>query len=101
MDLNPVIEMIPVESSQLKAYGYNPDQEVLAIRFNGKDGREGSLYHYRNFGASEWAAFQDAPSKGSHFIRNVKPFPDRYPYARIDETPAADLESAQTEAAPE
>ena len=82
----PVIELIMVESSQLEAYGYDPATQTLAIRFKGHNGRRGSLYHYGNFSETEWAMFRDAESKGSHFIRKIKPHTDRYPYKRIDET---------------
>lgn len=83
----PQIQLEPVQSSQLEAYGYDRATGTLAIRFNGHAGKPGSLYHYRNFSETEWAAFRDAPSKGSHFIRHVKPHPDRYPYSRVIETP--------------
>lgn len=80
----PTIAMTPIESSQIEAYGYDHETSTLAVRFKGK-GKPGGLYHYRNVGATDWQAFQDAESKGSHFIRNIKPHPDRYPYQRVDE----------------
>ena len=87
-DQATAIELIPVESSQLAAFGWDPDTQTLAIRFHGRDGKPGSLYHYANFGETDHAALRDAESKGSHFIRAIKPHPDRYPCARILETPA-------------
>lgn len=91
----PAIPLTPVESSQLAAYGYDAATETLAIEFHGYGSKPGSLYHYRHFGASEWARFQDAKSKGSHFINNVKPFPGRYPYTRIERTAPADAAPAE------
>lgn len=82
------IELQPVDSSQIEAIGYDADTETLAVRFNGK-GRPGSLYHYRGVSLTEWHALQDAPSKGSYFIRNIKPHPDRYPFTRIQEPASA------------
>lgn len=82
------IAMQPAESSQLEAIGFDPATATLAVRFKGRGDKPGSLYHYANFGETEWAALQDAESKGSHFIRNIKPHADRYPFRRILETPA-------------
>lgn len=84
-DAAPAIDMQPVESSQIAAVGYDRDRGILAVRFNGKGGKPGGLYHYRNFGDTDWQALQDAESKGSHFIRSIKPHADRYPFERIDE----------------
>ena len=85
------IHLTPVESSQLSAYGYDAASQTLAIRFKGRGDQPGSLYHYHNFGETDWQAFQDAPSKGSHFIRNIKPHArrdgGRYPFQRIPEAP--------------
>lgn len=79
------IPLTPVTSSQLAAIGHDPATNTLAIRFNGKDGRIGSLYHYANVTAEQFEAFQAAESKGSHFIRNIKPATDKHPYTRIVE----------------
>lgn len=86
-DQVPAIELAPVESSQLAAVGYDAATATLAIRFNGKGDKPGSLYHYANFGETDWAALRDAESKGSHFIRQIKPHADRYPCVRIIEAP--------------
>lgn len=77
IDTNP-IELTPVESSRLQAIGYNPDTQTLAIQFS-----PASVYHYANFTAEDWAAFQAAESKGSHFIKNIQNAKDKYPYVKI------------------
>lgn len=108
MNEKRTIELTQVESSQLESYGYDAETGTLAVRFRGHGGKPGSLYHYRNVGASEWAAFNDASSKGSYFIRTIKPNPARYPYSRVEEAtpeptpePAADVQGDdQTQAAP-
>lgn len=82
---NGSIPLTPVTSSQLAAIGHDPDTNTLAIRFNGKDGKLGGLYHYSNFTAEQFEAFQAAESKGSHFIRTIKPNADKFPYTRINE----------------
>lgn len=85
--------MQPVESSQLVAIGHDPDTNTLAIRFYsgwGEKKRVGSLYHYSNFTAEDFAAFRDAESKGKHFGAHIKPFAEKYPYQKIeDAAPAA------------
>ena len=40
-DQAPAIELTPVESSQLAAFGWDADSQTLAIRFHGKDGKPG------------------------------------------------------------
>lgn len=85
----PTITMNPVEgSTQIAEEGHDPDTSTLRLRFHGFGGKPGSLYDYANFGATDYAAFRDAESKGSHFIRQVKPFADRYPCTRLIETAA-------------
>lgn len=85
----PTITMTPVEgSSQIAEEGHDPDTSTLRLRFHGFGGKPGSLYDYANFGATDYAVFRDAESKGSHFIRNIKPNADRYPCTRIIETAA-------------
>ena len=84
--MDKIIPLTNVESSQMEAIGHDPDTNTLAIRFKGYGGRPGSLYHYQNVTADDFAAFQSAESKGSHFIRNIKPATDRHPYSRIDES---------------
>ena len=81
----PIVPLTPVESSQLEAIGYDSETQTLAVRFKSKGSYPGSLYHYNNVSSEDWSAFQAADSKGSHFIRNIKRAPDRFPYQRIDE----------------
>lgn len=95
MSAHQNITLTPVESSQIEAIGYDYDSETLAIRFKGKEGKDGapakpgSLYHYAYVKPEEWAAFSGAESIGSHFYKHIKPYPDRHPYTRIPEAEAA------------
>lgn len=82
------ITMDSVESSQIDAIGYDAHSQTMAIRFKGKGDKPGSVYHYSNFTDEDWQTFSQAESIGSHFYRHIKPFPEKYPYTRI--------ESAQT-----
>jgi hypothetical protein len=80
------ITMIPVTSSQIAAIGHDPETNTLAIRFpTKKDGVSGSLYTYSNFTADDFAKFQAAESKGSYFIRTIKPAVEKWPYKKVVE----------------
>lgn len=82
--------MQPVESRQIAAIGHDADTNTLAIRFKNWKGVPTSLYHYQNFTAEDFAAFRDAESKDKFFALNIKAFPDRHPYTKIeDAAPAA------------
>jgi hypothetical protein len=76
-----LITMDSVESSQIAAIGYDEATQTLAIQFKGGTR---ATYHYANVPSEEFAAFRDAESVGSYFYRNIKPFPDKYPYTRIE-----------------
>lgn len=79
------ITMTPVESSQIHSIGHDPATNTLAIRFKGKNG-PGSLYHYPNFNAVQFAAFQKAPSLGKHFGANIRGNA-KHPHSKIKESP--------------
>ncbi len=90
----PTIELHDVESSQIHSIGHDAETNTLAIRFfrgYGRDQVPGSLYHYANFTAEDFEAFENAESLGRHFGKNIKPFPDKYPYTKVaeDEEPKA------------
>jgi len=83
------LEPVPVASSQVHSFGHDPETNTLAIRFPGFDGAPGSLYHYANFNAQQFAEFAAAPSIGTFFIRQIKANEALFPYTKIDETPAS------------
>lgn len=80
----PAIALMPVASSQIAAIGHCPATNTLAIQFASKKG-PGSVYHYKNFTADLYTAFAGAESIGSHFIKNIKPFGDKFPFAKVDQ----------------
>lgn len=80
--MKPAITMQPVVSSQLAAIGHDAESNTLAIQFASKSD-PGSLYHYRNFTAEDFAAFAAADSVGKHFYAHIKPFADKHPYEKI------------------
>ena len=82
------IALQDVESNQIHSIGHDPKTNTLAIRFTSRRGGQagpGSLYHYSNFTADDFAAFQAAESKGKHFGAHIKPFPQKYPFTKIEE----------------
>ncbi|MBW9334546.1 KTSC domain-containing protein [Herbaspirillum sp. RU 5E] len=80
---HPTIAMDAVESSQIAAIGHDAATNTLAIQFPGKGDKPGSVYHYANFTAADFKAFQEAESKGSFFGKNIKKNTEKYPYTRI------------------
>jgi len=80
---HPTIAMDAVESTKIEAIGHHAETNTLAIRFPGRGGKPGSVYHYANFTADDFKAFKEAESKGSHFGKNIKPFTDKCPYKKV------------------
>ncbi|TAA11260.1 KTSC domain-containing protein [Pseudoxanthomonas winnipegensis] len=82
-----LIALVDVESSQIQAIGHDAETSTLAVRFKRWNGEPSSLYHYANFSAEDFAAFRSAESIGKHFGRYIKPFPEKYPFTRIESKP--------------
>ncbi|MFJ3048559.1 KTSC domain-containing protein [Herbaspirillum chlorophenolicum] len=80
---HPTIAMDAVESTQIAAIGHDTATNTLAIQFPGKGDKPGSVYHYANFTADDFKAFQEAESKGSHFGKHIKKNTEKYPYTRV------------------
>ncbi|MDV3469049.1 KTSC domain-containing protein [Stenotrophomonas sp. C3(2023)] len=83
----PRIELQDVESNQIHSIGHDPKTNTLAICFPSRKGGQlgpGSLYHYSNFTAEDFAAFQAAESKGKHFSAHIKAHPEKYLYVKIE-----------------
>jgi len=60
--------MIPVESTNLKEYGYDPESKVLRIRFHKNFN---FVYEYRDVPQDLVDELAKAESKGSFISRNV------------------------------
>lgn len=73
------IEMHNVISSQVAAIGYDPVARVLQVRFN-----NGSEYQYANVPEHNFLAMKSAVSVGQYFNANIKRFPDKYPYTKVN-----------------
>lgn len=57
----------PVESSQLKSVGYDPETQTMEIEFH-----MNLIYQYRNVPPAIHAEMMQAESIGRYFARNIK-----------------------------
>ena len=78
-----LINMSAVESSQIHSIGHDANTNTLAIRFKTYKGEPGSLYHYSNFTAEDFAAFRSAESIGSHFGKYITKETEKHPFQKI------------------
>lgn len=56
------IERIPVASTFLRSYGYDPATLTLAVELT-----SGDIYYLADVKAQKWSAFVEAPSKGKFY----------------------------------
>lgn len=63
-----VIDMIAVQSSQIKAIGYDAPSKTLAVQFV----RDNSTYRYAEFPKEKWDEFYTSASKGAYFGANIR-----------------------------
>lgn len=77
--------LVPVQSSDISAAGYDPDSGEMQIQFR----KEGTIYSYQNIPPALYEAFITASSKGSFFAQNIRKYPALYPYTKLGamETP--------------
>lgn len=68
----PPIELNAVNSSQVKAIGYDPETKVLAVTFTRGTG---AVYHYPNVEQQTFDAFKAAESIGGFFGKHIKDLP--------------------------
>ncbi len=82
----PIHHMAGKHSKQVHWARYNEDTKTLEVDFKDlKNGGKQSTYSYHErlnpdktpnpphgFTMAEWRAFQDAPSKGSHFAQYIR-----------------------------
>lgn len=60
-------QMIPVESSNIVAIGYESLGATLFVQF-----KSGRTYAVADIAPGEYDAFMSAPSKGSFYANNIK-----------------------------
>jgi hypothetical protein len=63
-----------VDSSAISSVGYDPRSRILEVEF-----RSGAVYDYSGVTPRLWAAFLEAPSKGTFFSRRIR---GQFPCAR-------------------
>lgn len=71
-DARPQITLNEVESSQVKAIGYDPETKTLAVTF---PRGTGAIYHYPDVEPETYAAFVGAESIGKFFGAHIKSLP--------------------------
>ena len=69
------IKMIPVTSSNVKAYGYEPESQTFRVQF-----KTGSTYEVSNFPQSELSRFITSQSKGGFYAQYVR---GKYPIVKV------------------
>lgn len=72
------ISMVPVASTDIAAWGYDPMQMQLKIQFT-----NGRVYQYANISPMEWDVLMNAPSKGSAFWALIRRDPVAHPFMRL------------------
>ena len=65
----PDIKLTPVNSSQIRAIGYDPQTRTLAVTFTRG---EGAIYHYSEVSPETHEAFIGAESIGNYFGAHIK-----------------------------
>lgn len=71
------MKRVAVDSSSLLELGYDPDAQVLEVRFH-----NGSLYRYEQVPAGVVQALLEADSLGTYFNQVFKP--QDYRYRRVE-----------------
>lgn len=77
------VTMAPIESSHHSGAGYDPQAQQLYINF-AKPGAPAKIYRYDNVPPDMWATYQASPSKGGYIIHQIKPFPDKFPFHKVE-----------------
>ena len=63
-----MMEMRPVQSSNIDAVGYNPETREMRIQFKG-----GGKYAFHGISPEQHKALVNAPSVGGHFAAHIRP----------------------------
>lgn len=77
------VTMSPIASSHHRAAGYDEANNHLYVDFARPGSEVPNIYRYNNFTPADWNAYQASDSKGQHFLRNIKPLSDKYPFAKV------------------
>ena len=61
------MEWLPLESSVFNSAAYDPDRQVLYLRFH-----SGEVYRYFDFSPAHFSRFLEAESKGKYFLAHIR-----------------------------
>jgi len=86
-------EVIEIESNLLVGYSYDSVRKILRIEFRKPEGKARFVGEYKNVPEDEVDAFINAKSKGSFFLKHIKPNA-AYTYRRI---PQEELDAETTD----
>jgi hypothetical protein len=73
------IKLIPVNSSNVAAVGYDEASKTLAVQFH-NHGRGNEIYHYTGVPKSTFEALRDAESVGKYLNAVIK---TQYEYTKV------------------
>jgi hypothetical protein len=65
----------PVQSSNIDSIGYDPEENILQIKFN-----SGGIYNYHNVPRRVYTTLLAAPSKGKYFHSDIK---SKFKYVKV------------------
>jgi hypothetical protein len=72
---------LPIESKMFTSVAYEPDKQILYLRF-----QSGDVYRYFEFPAADHQAFLDSESRGRFFLAHIR---DQFRYERMAKLTAA------------
>lgn len=91
------MQMEQIQSSLIHSRGYDPDQQIMQIRFkNQKTGEPAGLYEYGGINPAlyaegcAWVSHRTGEvSFGSWFTVAIKPNPKEFPFRKLEDAPAS------------
>lgn len=84
-EARPQIQLVPVESNQVKAIGYDPETKTLAVTFTRG---QGAVYHYPGVPIELFHELLAAESIGRFVRQRVTVLPFRKYRAELPQQPA-------------
>lgn len=74
------MELQQVTSTLLDSVGFNAEESLLFVRFKGKD----DVYSFANIPPEMYEEMVTSKSVGQFFSQNIKPFKEKFPYAKME-----------------
>lgn len=80
----PTPVFVPVESDQIREIAYDPETQLMRVKFAPrKDGTQ-AVYEYQNVDTVTYAELMAAPKMYSYFAKFIKASPDSFPYRKVE-----------------